>query len=127
MSPSTHPVAQLPARFAANNELAFHVPDPDVALGFYTDVLGCRLVAREPEMVTLESGALRLYLLRDPTLRHLSPIPSYDVPDREAARARLVAAGCRTVPIGPHAPGGEYFVDPFGFLFDIVERPGAAP
>jgi catechol 2,3-dioxygenase-like lactoylglutathione lyase family enzyme len=110
-------------RFAANNELALHVPDPAAAAEFYTRVLGCRLVAREDVMVTLESGALRLYLLRDPTLRHRAPIPSYDVADREAERARLIAAGCRTVPIGPHAPEGEYFVDPFGFVFDIVERP----
>jgi hypothetical protein len=26
------------------------------------------------------------------------------------------------VPVGAHAPGAVYFVDPFGFVFDIVER-----
>ena len=33
-----------------------------------------------------------------------------------------VAAGCRLVPIGPHAPDGSYVQDPFGVVFDVIER-----
>lgn len=36
-----------------------------------------------------------------------------------AAEEHLAAAGCATVPL---ASGGMYFQDPFGLIFDIIER-----
>jgi catechol 2,3-dioxygenase-like lactoylglutathione lyase family enzyme len=112
-----------PSTFAANNELALHVADPAAAERFYVGVLGCELVRRTPNCVALRSGALRLYLLRDPAPGHEAVVPSFDVPDRPAALAALEAAGCTLVPIGPHAPGEYYVRDPHGVLFDVVERP----
>ena len=109
--------------FAANNELALHVADPDAAESFYAQVLGCEVVSRTPDCITLRSGALRLYLLRDPVPTHEQVVPSFDVPDRLAALAALQAAGCTLVPIGPHAPGEHYLRDPHGILFDVIERP----
>ena len=109
-------------RFSANNELALHVPDPAAAEAFYTRVLGCEVFDRSPDCISLTNGALRLYLLRDPARTHDAVIPSFDVPDRAAALAALQAAGCTLVPIGPHAPGGFYVRDPFGVVFDVVER-----
>jgi catechol 2,3-dioxygenase-like lactoylglutathione lyase family enzyme len=111
--------------FSANNELALHVADPDVAASFYTDVLGCEVVSRTPDCIALSSGALRLYLLRDAVRGHEAVVPSFDVPDRAAALRALEAAGCTLVPIGPHAPGEHYVRDPHGVLFDVVERPAA--
>ena len=108
--------------FRGNNELALHVPDPVAAEAFYVGTLGCRVVGRTADCVALASGALRLYLLRDPARTHDAVVPSFDVPDRAAALARLEAAGCRLVPIGPHAPGEVYAQDPFGVVFDVVER-----
>jgi catechol 2,3-dioxygenase-like lactoylglutathione lyase family enzyme len=113
--------------FTANNELALHVADPDAASLFYTGVLGCEVVSRSPDCIALSSGALRLYLLRDGTELHEPVVPSFDVPDRAAALRTLEAAGCTLVPIGPHAPGEHYVRDPYGVLFDVVERPGGAP
>jgi len=49
-------------------------------------------------------------------------VPSFDVPDRDAALAALERAGCRLIPIGPHAPDGVYVQDPFGAVFDVIER-----
>jgi catechol 2,3-dioxygenase-like lactoylglutathione lyase family enzyme len=109
-------------RFSANNELALHVPDPAAAETFYTRVLGCVVTDRTPDCISLRSGALRLYLLRDPARTHDAVVPSFDVPDRAAALAVLQAAGCRLVPIGPHAPDDFYVQDPFGVIFDVVER-----
>ena len=110
--------------FTANNELALHVPDPAAAEAFYTRVLGCVVFDRTPDCISLTSGVLRLYLLRDPARSHDAVIPSFDVPDRAAALADLQAAGCTLVPIGPHAPDGFYVRDPFGVVFDVVERGG---
>ena len=71
-------------------------------------------------MVT--SGALRLFLLRDPAPAHDVVVPSFEVPDRAAALRALVSAGCTWVPIGPHSPDGVYVRDPHGVLFDVIER-----
>jgi len=112
-----------PPRFRANDELALHVPDPAAAEAFYVGVLGCRVTDRAPDCISLASGALRLYLLRDPARTHDAVVPSFDVPDRAAALAALLAAGCTLIPIGPHAPDDVYVRDPFGVVFDVVERP----
>ena len=109
-------------RFAANNELALHVSDPVTAAKFYCDVLGCRVIDPNPDCYALESGALRIYLVPDPAPRHEQAVPSFDVSDREAALEELQAHGCSLVPIGPHAPGGFYVRDPYGVLFDLIER-----
>jgi catechol 2,3-dioxygenase-like lactoylglutathione lyase family enzyme len=109
-------------RIAANNEIALHVPDPTAALSFYRDVLGCVVTDPNPECIALTSGALRLYLVPDPKPTHETLVPSFDVDDRDAAIRELVAKGCTLVPIGPHAPGGFYLRDPFGMLFDLVQR-----
>ena len=111
----------MPA-FTANNELALHVPDPAAAEAFYVGTLGCTVTSRSDDCIALASGALRLYLLRDPARTHDAVVPSFDVPDRARALDALVAAGCRLVPIGPHAPGESYVQDPFGVVFDVIER-----
>jgi catechol 2,3-dioxygenase-like lactoylglutathione lyase family enzyme len=110
--------------FAANNELALHVANPSAAEEFYTGVLGCVVVDRTTDCVSLTSGTLRLYLLRDPQPAHDAVVPSFDVPNRVVALARLQSAGCMLVPIGPHAPGEFYVRDPHGILFDVIERAG---
>lgn len=109
--------------FRGNNELAVHVAIPAAAARFYTDVLGCTLVRSDEDCIELTSGGLRLFLLRDPSPTHDVVVPSFDVPDREAALAHLKASGCTFVPIGPHAPEGVYVRDPFGVIFDVIERP----
>jgi len=111
--------------FSANNELALHVADPETAAKFYERVLGCRIVNRTTGWIELASGALRLYLVRDPAPTHDRLIPSFDVADREAALRHLQAAGCTLVPIGPHSPEGFYVRDPSGVVFDVIERGGA--
>jgi len=115
--------ASQPA-FRANNEIAVHVPDPAAAVTLWVTVLGCAVVDRTPDCISLRNGALRLYLLRDPVRAHDAVVPSFDVPDRKAALATLEAAGCTLVPVGPHAPGDVYVRDPNGVVFDVIERPG---
>jgi len=114
-------------RFSANNELALHVADPASAEHFYADVLGCAVVERSPDCISLASGELRLYLLRDPQPSHDAVVPSFDVLNRARALEHLQAAGCSFVPIGPHAPGQFYLRDPHGIVFDVIERPGSLP
>ncbi len=109
-------------QFRANNEIAIHVADLAAAERFYIEALGSALVARTMEMVTLSNGALRVYLVIDPAPTHEVLVPSFDVVDRNAAIEHLQAVGCTLEPVGPHAPGEHYLRDPFGALFDVVER-----
>ena len=117
----------MPFTYTANNELALHVPDPEQAEHFYTTVLGCVVVDRTYDCISLTNGMLRLYLLRDPSRTHDAVVPSFDVSDRGAALARLQTAGCTLVPIGPHAPNDFYVRDPFGIVFDVIERRQSEP
>jgi catechol-2,3-dioxygenase len=110
--------------FRSNREVAIHVPDLARAEAFYGGVLGFALVARSADQLEFDTGALRLYVNRDGAALH-PYIPSLDVPSYVDARRYLEAAGCRTVPVAGHAEL-VYFQDPFGFVFDVVERPGTA-
>jgi catechol 2,3-dioxygenase-like lactoylglutathione lyase family enzyme len=104
--------------FTSNTEVAIHVPNLDEARAFYVGVLGFRLMTMTADYLELDSGALRLYVNRDEkNLR--SFIPSFDVPDLAAAKEHLASAGCDTVQLDS---GGVYFKDPFGLVFDIIQR-----
>jgi predicted enzyme related to lactoylglutathione lyase len=113
----------IPVNFVANNELALHVADPAAAEKFYAEVLGCVVVNRAPDCISLTSGPLKLFLVRDEASPQTAVIPSFSVANRAAALARLQSAGCALVPVGPHAPGKSYVKDPNGIVFDVVERP----
>ena len=112
------PEAARPA-FHANREIAIHVPDLAPAEEFYGKTLGFRLVRRTLDQLEFDTGELRLYVNRDAS--SLIPyIPSFDVDDYPAARRFLEAAGCTLKFAGDQA---TYYQDPFGFVFDIIERP----
>jgi catechol 2,3-dioxygenase-like lactoylglutathione lyase family enzyme len=108
--------------FRSNSEVAVHVPALAPAEAFYVGVLGFRLVARTDDYLELDTGALRLWVNRDPAAGEPSFIPSLDVPDLGAARRRLEAAGCTIVREHPDSRG-LYFRDPLGLVVDVVERP----
>jgi catechol 2,3-dioxygenase-like lactoylglutathione lyase family enzyme len=117
-----HTTVPAPVVFRSNCEIAIHVPDLAPAEAFYAGVLGFRLLAKSDDQLEFDTGALRLYVNRD--LQAQRPfIPSLNVPSYAAARRHLEAAGCTTVPAGAHSEL-VYLQDPFGFVFDIVERPG---
>jgi catechol 2,3-dioxygenase-like lactoylglutathione lyase family enzyme len=107
--------------FRSNCEIAIHVPDLARAEAFYAGVLGFRLVARSADQLEFDTGVLRLFVNRDSEALR-SYIPSLDVPDYAAARRHLEAAGCKQVSASAHT-AAVYFQDPFGLVFDIIERP----
>ncbi len=106
------------AVFSSNREVALHVADLDRAEAFYVGVLGGRLVSRSESCLEIDSGGLTLYVNRDEDTQR-SFIPSFDVPDGARAALQLQVAGCEVETL---ASGGRYFRDPFGLVFDIVER-----
>jgi len=107
-------------RLRSNREIAIHVSDLERAEAFYGRLLGFRLVRRTLDQLEFDTGELRLYVNRDAS-NQISYIPSFDVEDYHEARQFLEAAGCRMRFAGDQAV--PYFEDPFGFVFDIIERP----
>ena len=117
---STSEQEEVPPLFRSNNEVAVHVSDLAKAGHFYGEVLGFRLISGNERQLEFDTGKLRLYVNLDS--RPLpSYVPSLDVADREEAREYLEAAGCKPVAISSQ-PGLYYMRDPFGMLFDLVER-----
>jgi catechol 2,3-dioxygenase-like lactoylglutathione lyase family enzyme len=108
-----------PVKFRSNSEVAIHVPDLDRAEEFYADVLGFTLVRKTAEQLEFDTGVLRLYVNQDSNKQ--TYVPSLDVDNYAEAREYLEAAGCKTVSID--GTDLVYFQDPYGFVFDIVERP----
>ena len=104
----------------SNREIAIHVADLARAEAFYGKVLGFRLVRRTLDQLEFDTGELRLYVNRD-TSKPISYIPSFDVEDYHEARRFLEDAGCKVRFAGEQPV--PYFEDPFGFVFDIIERP----
>jgi catechol 2,3-dioxygenase-like lactoylglutathione lyase family enzyme len=107
-------------RLRSNREIAIHVPDLARAEEFYGKRLGFRMVRRTLDQLEFDTGELRLYVNRDLS-KLISFIPSFDVEDYHEARRFLEASGCTLKFAGEQAV--PYFEDPFGFVFDIIERP----
>ena len=78
------PAARAPV-FRGNNELTLCVPDPAAAAKFHATVLGCRIGRTDEDCVEVFSGALRLFLLRDPARGHDAVVPSFDVLERPSS------------------------------------------
>ena len=93
-------------------------PERDKALAFYRDILGLPVVTETSEEAELDAAPFRLFLDdREPREWIMELI----VPDLEAAREELVAAGCS---VERWEGKGKvcYIRDPFGQLYNIWEE-----
>jgi catechol 2,3-dioxygenase-like lactoylglutathione lyase family enzyme len=93
------------------------------AASFYETALGLTVFHRDANLIGLESGAFRLFLDRG---EPYGPVFEFFVPDLAAAKARLVAAGCRIENDDPSVPRC-YMRDPYGLVFNIAERRDQTP
>lgn len=88
------------------------------AVAFYTSVLGLEVVHRGENLVGFETGAFRLYVEKGES--H-GPVLEFLVPDVQAAKDGLLAAGCQLVEENADAPRC-YVRDPYGVMFNIGKR-----
>jgi len=103
-----------------DGNVAIHVPELFKGKVLYSGVLGFRLVHRTSDKLEFDTGALRLFVNRDPDAP-MRFIPALEVPEYEAAKEYLENAGCRII---REWPGGKalYFQDSFGLVLDLIER-----
>jgi catechol 2,3-dioxygenase-like lactoylglutathione lyase family enzyme len=92
------------------------------ATRFYESVLGLPVVYRSDTMMGFETGAFCLYVEKG---EEQGPVFEFLVPDVEAARKALLAAGCSVQEENRSVPRC-YIRDPFGVVFNIAQaRTGA--
>lgn len=85
------------------------------AVAFYTSVLGLEAVHRGDQMVGFETGAFRLYVEKG---QSHGPVFEFLVPNVQAAKDGLIAAGCQLVEEDAQVPRC-YLRDPYGVMFNI--------
>jgi catechol 2,3-dioxygenase-like lactoylglutathione lyase family enzyme len=85
------------------------------AEAFYGSVLGLRASSRSDTLLCFDTGAFRLFV--EPGPPH-GPVFEFLVADVEAAKRRLLDAGCVLVEEDASVPRC-YVRDPFGLTFNI--------
>jgi catechol 2,3-dioxygenase-like lactoylglutathione lyase family enzyme len=85
------------------------------AVSFYASTMGFAEVYRAENMVGFETGAFRLYVEKG---QAHGPVFEYLVPDVQAAKQKLLEAGCTVVEEDASLPRC-YMRDPYGVTFNI--------
>jgi len=102
----------------ASRDVLIQATDLAAARAFYEGVLGLPVFMDEPHMIGLEAGGIRLFVDKGPAF---GPVLDFHVDDLKAAKAGLIAAGCRLDQEDPSIPRC-YLTDPFGLTFNIEQR-----
>lgn len=101
--------------FESTREVILRTEQWSEAVQFYGSVLGLPIKYQAPTMVGFETGAFRLYVEQG---QAHAPVFEFLVADVEAAKQRLIAAGCVVVEEDPTLPRC-YLRDPYGLVFNL--------
>ena len=111
----------MPGDFRSTREVILRTEEWRQAVEFYANVLRLPVAHADPQLVGLETGAVRLYVEKG---RGHPPVFEFLVPDVAAAKAHLLAAGCVVVEEDLALPRC-YIRDPYGLIFNLGVRRGA--
>jgi len=104
------------ASIKSGRDVIIRTEDWQAAIKFYQSALGLKAKHHSPGMVGFETGSFCLYVEQGPP--H-GPVFDFYVPDVQAAKAQLLAAGCVLIEEDPARPRC-YLRDPFGITFNIA-------
>ena len=99
----------------AGRDIILRTEDFSAAEEFYGSVLGFPVAHRSETLLGFETGSFRLYVEKG---KPHGPVFELLVPDVEATKDRLVAAGC-TVEEDDDALPRCYLRDLYGFVFNL--------
>ena len=102
----------------SSRDVLLQTGDIEQAAAFYERILGLSVFLRQDDLIGLEAGAFRLFLDRGAPY---GPVFEIFVDDLDAAKNRLVAAGCCIEQQDPAVPKC-YLRDPYGLTFNIAVR-----
>jgi predicted enzyme related to lactoylglutathione lyase len=106
--------------FRASRDIIVRTENWSEALMFYGSVLGLPIAGRGEAIVGFETGAFCLYVEQG---KEHGPVFEFLVPDIQAAKQELVAAGCTAIEENPKIPRC-YIRDPYGMVFNVGQSPG---
>ncbi len=94
------------------------VPDMSQALKFYSQVMEFTHIVRNDKVAGFDTGSFQLFIEQG-----TEPEPVFEllVPDLDAAKQKLLAAGCHIIEDNPRVPR-LYMRDPFGLTFNLGQR-----
>ena len=96
-------------------DILIQSPDPQMAADFYVNYLNFTVSEDTPDLVSLLGDAINLFIERGPAL---GPVLEVTVSNVDAAKQRLLAAGCRVLKDEPQVPRC-YVQDPFGLIYNL--------
>ena len=105
----------MKAKFKSTPEVIVRTDAWSKAVKFYGSVLGLPVTYKTKTMRGFETGAFRLYIEKG---KKHGPVFEFLVPDVQAAKRKLLAAGCKIVEEDPSVPRC-YFRDPYGVVFNL--------
>jgi catechol 2,3-dioxygenase-like lactoylglutathione lyase family enzyme len=108
----------MAAPFESTRDVMIKVEDLEAARRFYQDTLGLTLFERNEHYLGFETGGFRLFVEQG---AEPGPVFEFRVPDLEAAKNKLLAAGCRIVEDNPQVPR-LYLRDPYGLTCNLDRR-----
>jgi catechol 2,3-dioxygenase-like lactoylglutathione lyase family enzyme len=114
----------VPYKFS--NCVCLSAPQQEKAVAFYRDVIGLEVIARQDNSVEFAAAPYRLFVDQSDAhgLLAAGMVLELKVPNLEAAREELVAAGCEI--LRWEGRGKDCYVrDPFGGVFNLWEEPEA--
>ena len=101
--------------FRSSRDVIVRTPSSAGAQDFYEKALGFTVTHETDSMLRVETGAIRLFVERG---EPHGPVFDFLVRDVQAAKRKLIAAGCVLVEEDPSVPRC-YLRDPFGLVFNL--------
>ena len=106
--------------FRASRDILVRTENWSEALKFYGSVLGLPITHQGETIVGFEIGSFCRYVEQG---KEHGPVFEFLVPDIQAAKQQLVAAGCTVIEENPAVPRC-YLRDPYGVVFNVGQSPG---
>ena len=103
--------------FTSTRDIIIHTGDFEEAVRFYKDVLGLATTMKSDKLVGFETGSFQLFVDGRSPLR-TGPVFELCVADVDAAKEKLLAAGCELVSEDASIPRC-YIKDPHGLMFNL--------
>ena len=105
--------------FKASRDIIIRTENWSDVLKFYGSVLGLPITDQSETIVGFETGSFCLYIEQG---KEHGPVFDFLVPDIQAAKRTLVAAGCTVREENLRIPRC-YVRDPYGVVFNIGQSP----
>jgi predicted enzyme related to lactoylglutathione lyase len=105
----------MSAHFKSSRDIIIRTKNWSKAKRFYGSVLGLPVTLNRKNMAGFETGSICLYVEKG---EDHGPVFEFLVPDVQAAKKKLLKAGCVVVEEDPNLPRC-YLRDPFGMVFNL--------